>query len=110
MTTLADRECAACAGGVPALKREQLAELSAQLDGGWRVVEEHHLERGFQFKNFREALDFTNRVGELAEVQGHHPDILLSWGKVSVSIWTHKVNGLTEADLILAAKIDRLYR
>jgi 4a-hydroxytetrahydrobiopterin dehydratase len=75
---------------------------------GWHVLEEHHLEREFKFPDFRQALAFTNQVGELAESQGHHPDIFLSWGKVAVKIWTHKVSGLTESDFILAAKIDRL--
>ncbi|MGA8018147.1 MAG: 4a-hydroxytetrahydrobiopterin dehydratase [Desulfobacterales bacterium] len=63
--------------------------------------------REYKFKNFRQALDFTNRVGELAEEQGHHPDIYLSWGRVKLKIWTHKINGLTESDFIFAAKVDR---
>jgi 4a-hydroxytetrahydrobiopterin dehydratase len=72
------------------------------------VVDEHHLHRTFGFPDFRQALSFTNLIGELAEEQGHHPDLCLGWGKVEVSIWTHKVNGLTESDFVLAAKIDRL--
>ncbi len=76
----------------------------------WQVIEEHHLERSFRFKNFAEALRFTNGIGALAEEQGHHPDILLSWGKAAVRIWTHKIDGLTESDFVLAAKIDRLAR
>ncbi|MGA9476556.1 MAG: 4a-hydroxytetrahydrobiopterin dehydratase, partial [Desulfobacterales bacterium] len=76
-------------------------------DDGWMIVDEHHLEREYKFKNFRQALDFTNRVGELAEEQGHHPDIHLSWGRVKLKIWTHKINGLTERDFIFAAKVDR---
>jgi len=70
------------------------------------VVDEHHLEKEYRFKDFRTALDFTNRVGELAESQGHHPDIHLSWGRVRLDIWTHKINGLTESDFIFAAKAD----
>ena len=71
----------------------------------WRAVQEHHLEKEFRFKNFREALDFTNRVGDLAEEQGHHPDIYLARGKVRLTIWTHKIAGLTESTrLDLAAK------
>jgi 4a-hydroxytetrahydrobiopterin dehydratase len=108
MNALAEKECVPCRGEVPALKGRQLEEFAAQLEPGWRLVDQHHLERDFTFKNFREALDFTNRVGELAEAQGHHPDIYLSWGKVTVSIWTHKINGLTESDFILAAKTDQL--
>ena len=108
MTALAEKECVPCKGGVPPLKGQDLAKLKEQLGSGWRVVNEHHLEREYKFKDFREALDFTNKVGELAEAQGHHPDIYLAWGKVKLTIWTHKVDGLTESDFILAAKADRL--
>src|SRR2546421_8235018 len=108
MTALAEKECVPCKGGMPPLKGKELTELAKELSDGWTVVREHHLEKEFKFKDFREALDFTNQVGELAEAQGHHPDIYLSWGKVQLTIWTHKVNGLTESDFILAAKADRL--
>lgn len=108
MTDLAARECVPCKGGVPPLKGEALRELHAQLDPGWHVVDEHHLERVYPFPDFRQALRFTNAVGELAEEQGHHPDIYLAWGKVRVTIWTHKIDGLTESDFVLAAKADRL--
>ena len=104
---LAALKCVPCRGGVPPLAGKELDELAAQLPD-WKVIERHHLERAFKFRNFREALDFTNRVGELAEEQGHHPDLLLSWGKVVVTIWTHKIDGLHESDFVLAAKIDRL--
>ncbi|MEA2238797.1 MAG: 4a-hydroxytetrahydrobiopterin dehydratase [Thermoanaerobaculia bacterium] len=103
---LADEKCVPCTGGVPALKGEELAALSATLGGGWRVVDEHHLEKEFTFPDFAKALAFTNRVGAIAETEGHHPDIYLAWGKVRVTIWTHKVDGLTRADFVLAAKID----
>jgi len=86
----------------------ELQGLLEQLDGGWKVVDEHHLEKVFRFKNFREALAFTNRVGELAERQGHHPDIHLSWGMVKLKVWTHKIDGLTESDFIFAAKVGEL--
>jgi 4a-hydroxytetrahydrobiopterin dehydratase len=105
---LAQKKCIPCAGGLPPVKGEELATLLEQLDDGWRVVEEHHLEKEFEFKNFREALAFTNKVGELAEEQNHHPDIYLAWGKVRVTIWTHKIDGLTESDFVLAAKIEQL--
>jgi 4a-hydroxytetrahydrobiopterin dehydratase len=81
--------------------------LLREVDNGWRVIDEHHLEKEYRFKNFREALDFTLRVGELAEAQNHHPDIFLSWGKVRLTVWTHKVDGLTESDFIFAAKTDQ---
>jgi 4a-hydroxytetrahydrobiopterin dehydratase len=92
------------------LKGEQLAKLVQQLGGQWKVVDEHHVEKEYRFKNFREALDFTNVLGEIAEQEGHHPDILLTWGKVGVVIYTHKIDGLTESDLILAAKYDEAAR
>ncbi len=106
---LALRRCVPCKGGVPPLKGEKLVELAQQV-AGWEVVEEHHLAKSFPFPDFRKALAFVNRVGELAEEQGHHPDIYLTWGKADITIWTHKINGLTESDFILAAKIDQLPR
>ena len=105
---LARKQCIPCRGGVPPLKGKELEKLHHQLDGGWQLIDEHHLKRNFKFKNFRQALDFTNRVGELAEEQGHHPDIYLSWGKVGLTVFTHKIDGLTESDFIFAAKVDRL--
>ncbi len=109
MSELAAKECIPCKGGVPPLKGEDLQNLLKELGGGWRVVDEHHLEKEYLFKNFREALDYTNRVGELAEAQGHHPDIYLAWGKVKLTVWTHKIDGLTESDFIFAAKADVLF-
>lgn len=109
MSDLASKQCVPCRGGVPPLKGDELSELQHQLGGDWRVVDEHHLEKTFEFENFREALDFTNRLGELAEEQGHHPDVHLSWGKVVVQIWTHKIDGLTESDFVLAAKTDQMH-
>jgi 4a-hydroxytetrahydrobiopterin dehydratase len=108
MSDLAIKECIPCKGGVPPLKGEELTELLDMLGGGWQVVDEHHLEKEYRFKDFRTALAFTNRVGELAESQGHHPDIYLTWGKVKLTIWTHKIDGLTESDFILAAKADKV--
>ena len=109
MNELAAKECVPCKGGVPPLKGTELIELRNRLGNDWEVVNEHHLEKQFTFKNFREALAFTNQIGELAEQQGHHPDIYLAWGKVKVTVWTHKIDGLTESDFILAAKIDSLH-
>lgn len=110
MTSLAEKTCAPCRGGVPPLKGRELADMHRQLPefAHWKVVNEHHITRNYVFADFRRALDFVNKVGELAEDQGHHPDILLRWGKVDITIWTHKIDGLTESDFILAAKIDKL--
>jgi 4a-hydroxytetrahydrobiopterin dehydratase len=107
MSELASRQCVPCRGGVPPLKGEEIERLVGELHG-WSVVSEHHLSKVYKFADFREALAFVNRVGELAEDQGHHPDICFGWGRVEVTIWTHKIDGLTESDFILAAKIDRL--
>lgn len=107
MTDLASKTCVPCRGGTPPLKGEELDDLRRQIPG-WEVVEEHHLRRRFRFKNFREALDFVNRVGELAEEQGHHPDVGFGWGYAEVTVYTHKIDGLTESDFILAAKISEL--
>jgi 4a-hydroxytetrahydrobiopterin dehydratase len=106
---LASKDCVPCRGGHPPLRGEELQSLQADLGHDWQVVDEHHLEKEYRFKDFREALDFTNRVGELAEAQGHHPDLHLAWGKVRVSIWTHKIDGLTESDFVFAAKTERLF-
>lgn len=106
---LSNRKCVPCCGGIPPLKGDGLQRLADQLGGGWQVVDEHHLEKEYRFADFREALDFTNRLGELAEIEGHHPDILLSWGRVLVTIFTHKVDGLTDSDFILAAKCEQCW-
>tara|TARA_A100001037_G_scaffold278017_1_gene278612 strand:- start:1094 stop:1423 length:330 start_codon:yes stop_codon:yes gene_type:complete len=109
MTDLAKKTCIPCRGGVPPLKGTQLADLQEKLKNDWKIINEHHLEKEYSFKNFKEALDFTIKVGELAENQDHHPDIFLTWGKVKVTIWTHKIDGLTESDFIFAAKTDRKF-
>jgi 4a-hydroxytetrahydrobiopterin dehydratase len=107
MSSLAEKTCVPCRGGVPPLKGEELRKLARQVEG-WEVVNEHHVKKAFTFPDFRGALAFVNKVGELAEEQGHHPDIYLAWGKVEITIWTHKIDGLTESDFILAAKIGKL--
>jgi 4a-hydroxytetrahydrobiopterin dehydratase len=106
MSNLAQKECVPCKGGVPPLKGVELTRLLAELGGEWNIVAEHHLEKEYRFKNFREALNFTIKIGELAEAQGHHPDIYLAWGKVKLTVWTHKIDGLTESDFVFAAKAD----
>ncbi len=103
---LSERECIPCKGGVPPLPPPQQQELLKQLPEGWSVVAEHHLEKTFHFTDFQQALAFTNLAGQIAENQNHHPEITLTWGLVTIRIWTHKIDGLTESDFILAAKID----
>jgi 4a-hydroxytetrahydrobiopterin dehydratase len=103
---LVSLKCQPCRGGTPPLKGSLLAGYAGRVGGGWAVVEEHHLVKEFKFRDFREALAFVNRVGEIAEAEGHHPEIWFTWGKVRLTLWTHKVDGLTESDFILAAKID----
>lgn len=107
---LADRTCVPCRGGVPPMERAQAEQMLAELGADWQIRENGYLflEKTYRFKDFSEALDFVNRVGALAEEQAHHPDISLSWGRVVLQIWTHKIKGLTESDFILAAKCDRL--
>lgn len=109
MTELAQRTCVPCKGGVPPLKGEELANLARQVRG-WKVLEDHHISKSFDFPDFVSALKFVNAIGAIAEQQGHHPDIVLRWGSVTVTIWTHKIDGLTESDFILAAKIDETPR
>ena len=108
MSELATKTCVPCRGGVSPLRGQELVSLQQQVPH-WQVINEHHVTRKFSFPDFRKALDFVNRVGELAEQQGHHPDILLAWGRAEVTLWTHKIDGLTESDFIMAAKIDQLY-
>jgi 4a-hydroxytetrahydrobiopterin dehydratase len=108
MSDLADQRCVPCRGGVPPLEGEALANLSSRLPD-WKVIDRHHLQKSFSFPDFKTALDFVNRVGAVAEAEGHHPDLCLSWGRVDVVTYTHKIKGLTESDFVLAAKMDRLY-
>jgi 4a-hydroxytetrahydrobiopterin dehydratase len=103
--SLADKQCVPCRGGVPPLAGDRIRELQQELGGGWEVIDDHHLSKEFAFEDFAGALSFVNRVGEIAEREGHHPDIYLAWGKVRIEIWTHKIDGLTESDFVLAAKI-----
>ena len=105
---LIHRNCGPCRGGVPPLEGEAVRKLLREVNN-WKAVREHHLVKSFRFKNFKTALDFVNQVGELSEREWHHPDLALAWGRVDVKIYTHKIDGLSDNDFILAAKIDRLY-
>jgi 4a-hydroxytetrahydrobiopterin dehydratase len=107
MSGLADNACVPCRGGVPPMEPAKAQSMLKQLGRGWQLNKEGHLERLYTFKNFADALAFVNRVGAVAETEGHHPDLFLSWGKCKIEIWTHKINGLTESDFYLAAKADR---
>ena len=106
MAGLSEKTCVPCRGGVPPLTAEEIRPLAAQVEN-WNVVNDHHVEREFKFPDFKTALAFVDKVGAIAEEQGHHPDIYLAWGKAQIKIWTHKINGLTESDFYLAAKADR---
>ncbi|MCA1592192.1 MAG: 4a-hydroxytetrahydrobiopterin dehydratase [Acidobacteria bacterium] len=107
MSELAKRHCVPCHGGVPRVRGAEIETLMEQLND-WEVVAEQHLLKSFEFKNFRDALVFVNRVGEVAEAEGHHPDISFGWGYAHVKIYTHAIDGLSESDFILAARIDAL--
>ena len=110
ISKLARKDIAPLSKDAKPLKGEQLKKLHSELGNGWSVVDEHHLEKEYSFRDFREALNFTNEVGELAESLDHHPDIHLSWGKVKIIIWSHKVSGITENDFVFAARADGLPR
>ena len=108
MSNLAEKHCVPCRGAVPSLQGVALLPYAEQLPD-WKIIEEHHIAKSFLFPDFKAGLDFVNRVGALAEEEGHHPDLNLAWGKVGVEIYTHKIRGLTESDFVMAAKIDQVY-
>jgi 4a-hydroxytetrahydrobiopterin dehydratase len=103
---LAARHCVPCRGDTPALAPAERDRLLAELGGGWTVREGHHLFKEYRFPDFLTALSFVNRVGAVAEQEGHHPDVELTWGRVAIKIWTHAIDGLSESDFVLAAKAD----
>jgi len=105
---LTKSECVPCKGGVEPLKGNDLKELLTRLEPGWELINEHHIEKEYKFKNFRQGLEFVNKAGNLAESQGHHPEIYLTWGRVKIMLWTHKIGGLHKNDFIMAAKLDRI--
>ena len=106
---LADQACIPCRGGIPPLPADRIEALLKELGHGWVLNQNGHLERLYTFKNFLQSLGFANKVGEVAEAEGHHPDLYVAWGKCKIEIWSHKINGLTESDFYLAAKADRAY-
>ncbi|MBI2026551.1 MAG: 4a-hydroxytetrahydrobiopterin dehydratase [Deltaproteobacteria bacterium] len=108
LSELAQKKCIPCRGGVPPLKGESLSKIYQELQNQWQVINDHHLEKEFKFKDFKQARDFTVKMGQLAEQEWHHPDIYLAWGLVKVTLWTHKIDGLSESDFIFAAKVDQL--
>src|SRR4051812_23641586 len=104
---LSEQGCVPCKSGATPLKGAELEKFSKKIGSDWKVANEHRLEREYKFKNFRDALEFTNKVGELAESVQHHPDIYLAWGAVKLTLWTHKIDGLTESDFVFAAKVNK---
>ncbi len=106
---LAQKSCTACQGATHALNPHETQTLHKQLNKAWKVVQEKQLEREFTFPDFNTALAFTNKIGAIAEEEGHHPDIYLTWGKVKITLFTHKINGLSESDFVLAAKYDLIH-
>ncbi len=107
--TLAEKTCTPCRGGIPPLSPDEAQRYQAQAPHWQLRADSHQIERTFRFSNFREALTFVGRIGELAESEGHHPDVCFGWGYATVSLMTKKIKGLHENDFIMASKIDRLF-
>ncbi len=106
--TLHEKKCIPCQGGVPPLTLREIEPYMEQIHADWNLIADHHIERVLSFDDFQNALDFVNKAGEICEQEDHHADFELSWGRVKIMIWTHKIDGLNEADFILAAKIDNI--
>lgn len=107
--SLADQKCIPCRGAVPPMEKSRAEAMLRELDDGWRLNPEGHLERAYSFKNFADAMAFANKVADIAEHEAHHPDLGIAWGSCKVEIWTHKIKGLTESDFYFAAKADRAF-
>ena len=105
-SSLINKSCVPCQGGTPPLDNETVAKLLSELGGGWEINPAGHVYKQFKFKDFMGPVGFVNKIAEIAEKEGHHPDLTVTWGRCDVEIWTHKINGLTESDFILAAKIE----
>ena len=108
MTELNKKTCVPCQGGVPPMSGDAISKLMPEIDAAWSVVDQHHLVRTWGFPDFITALEFLNSTGAICELEGHHADFEIGWGRVVAQIWTHKIDGLTESDFILAAKLDQL--
>ena len=108
MTKLENKKCVPCSVGAPPLEKEEINKFLKDLKDGWKLKENKFIEKTYKFKDFKSPLDFTNKIGKLAEEEGHHPDILLAWGKVVIKLWTHKIDGLHENDFIMASKFDEI--
>jgi len=105
---LSERECIPCDGGVPPLEPDEIKDFLQEISKGWKVVKNHHLIKQYKFDDFASSWEFVNGVGEIAEEEGHHPDINFGWGYAEIKIFTHAIDGLSESDFILAAKIDEV--
>jgi len=102
---LSEKKCVPCTGGVPPLTPEQIGKLNSELSG-WELIDNKRITKSFKFNDFKAAMDLADRIAVIAEEEGHHPDLTVRWGELSIELWTHKINALTESDFILAAKID----
>ena len=108
--SLADNKCIPCRGGVPPLPENEAKDLLGQLDPSWTLTDDaSHLKRSYMFANFVHAMEFANRLADISEEEGHHPDLHISWGRCTIDLWTHKINGLTESDFFMAAKADQVF-
>ncbi len=105
---LHQKKCIPCQGGIPPLTALEIEPYIRQIHDDWKLIADHHIERVFSFNDFKSALEFVNQAGGICEEEDHHADFELSWGRVKIMIWTHKIDGLNEADFILAAKIDNI--
>jgi 4a-hydroxytetrahydrobiopterin dehydratase len=105
---LVNKSCIPCQGGMPSLDQVAVDKLIAELNSGWQINELGHLYKQYLFDNFMDSVDFANKIAEVSEKEAHHPNLTITWGKCDVEIWTHKINGLTESDFILAAKIEAI--
>ena len=112
MSDLSEKKCIPCEGNIPPFNNEEIQKYLKQVDG-WKVIEDsldgYHLIKNFKFENFIESQNFVNKVGDIAEKEGHHPDIWFGWGYAKIKIYTHSIKGLAESDFILAAKIDKFF-
>jgi 4a-hydroxytetrahydrobiopterin dehydratase len=105
---LKEKKCKPCEGGVPPLKTDEIEKYKNELQTDWEIIDDKKIRKSFKFKNFREALDFANKVGEIAEEEQHHPDLHVYYGKVTIDLSTHAIGGLSENDFILASKTENL--